>query len=150
MKRLSKAALASALAFAFAMPASAAQKIRVDFDLHDSFPGFTDFDGSFTAHDDNGDGLISIGEVISFRNNALGEGTLNAFGDFDIADDVWLPTTDILPSGYYSLTRGLSTYVDHVQPATHVTALAVPEPLNASLMLLGLGVLAAVRRRKAG
>ncbi|MBW8780211.1 MAG: PEP-CTERM sorting domain-containing protein [Burkholderiales bacterium] len=148
MNHIFKAALAGALAFAFATSVSAAQTIRVDFDLNDSFPGFTAFDGSFVANDTNGDGFISKGEVMTFRNNALGEGTLNAFGDFDIAHDVWLPTTDIDPSGYYSLTRGLSTYVDLVQPETHVTPLAVPEPLGASLMLLGLGTLAAMRRRR--
>ena len=146
MNRIIKAVLASALAGAFAVPAFAAQTVQVDFIA----PG-PGFNGSFVATDRNGDGDITIDEISSFRNDALGAGTVVEFGDFNLATDVWTPAEPFPGETiYYSLTAGLSTYIEAVAPTSVSVRFlsSVPEPLEAPLMALGLGAIALASRKR--
>lgn len=149
MNRMNKAALAGALAAMSMAPAFAAPTIRVDFDLQYVFPGYTAFDGWFVASDANADGEISQGEVSFFANNGLGPATLLAFGDFDIANNLWTTDNSSQAGEYYVATAGSSTYYDGIRPDTRITV--VPEPANALLMGLGFAALAVsmVKRRLA-
>lgn len=121
--------------------------IEVDYIVYSDEPVYT---GSFAGYDNNSNGLLENGELISFTNSywdatygdLLDNGWVD-FGDFDILTNTWTPNAIDWTSNYNAYftwdnqdNSWNTSWIDSI--TTTITSTEVPEPSTFAIFALGM------------
>jgi len=160
-----KSLFAAAALAVGASSSMAASTVDVTADIYSD--GTLDETVTFSGTDTNSDGSLSLDELTSFSvifpvilgsdlNTSLSG--VSSFGTYNIGTNTWSMDAEILDNGNYYpgawftwdnyMYQIVSPYFTVVTTET-IEVSAVPEPTNAAFILAGLGLLAAVARRRA-
>jgi hypothetical protein len=167
--KISALALAAAVGLAIAAPASAAQ-YTFDFSGTDLFHPSVTFDGSgvFTTSDTatqvGGETAFAItGVTGTFNGSAFVPSASGAYGNYFTTGPTFLDGTGVVLNtaagnivdffhqdfGSYRVNLfGVSGGAAFVTASSSAVAAAVPEPATWAMMLMGLGALGAILRRR--